>query len=42
VRGLGVPIDLVAVDEGDAARRGAVPGTIIERALRDGRALVDP
>lgn len=41
LRGLGVPIDIVVVDEVTAARRRAVRGTMVERALREGRLLVD-
>jgi predicted nucleotidyltransferase len=41
LRGLGVPIDVIVIDEREAQRRGAVRGTVVERALRDGRILVD-
>lgn len=41
LRGLGVPIDVIVVDEHSAQRRGAVRGTLVERALRDGRILVE-
>jgi predicted nucleotidyltransferase len=41
LRGLGVPADVVVVDEGLARRRAAVAGTMVERALREGRVLVD-
>lgn len=37
---LGVPVDVVVVSEEEAARRGAVPSTLIHRALREGRVLV--
>jgi predicted nucleotidyltransferase len=37
---LGVPVDVVVVSEDEAARRGAVPSTLIHRALREGRVLV--
>lgn len=40
LRGLGVPVDVVVVDEERARRRAAVPGTMVERALREGRVLV--
>ncbi len=39
---LGVPIDVVVVGQEEAARRGAVRGTIVERALREGRVLAEP
>ncbi|MBS1870210.1 MAG: nucleotidyltransferase domain-containing protein [Actinobacteria bacterium] len=39
LRGLGVPIDVVVVDEAKAQRRAAVRGTMVERALREGRLL---
>jgi predicted nucleotidyltransferase len=42
LRGLGVPVDVVVIDKAKAARRGAVRGTMVERALREGRVLVDP
>lgn len=41
LRGLGAPIDVVVVTEREANRRSAVRGTMVERALRDGRMLVD-
>jgi predicted nucleotidyltransferase len=41
LRGLGVPIDVLVVAEAEATRRSAVRGTVIERALREGRVLVD-
>lgn len=37
---LDVPIDIVVVDEAKADRRAAMRGTMIERALREGRLLV--
>ena len=36
-----VPIDVVVVDWERARRRAAVRGTLVERALREGRVLVD-
>jgi predicted nucleotidyltransferase len=39
LRGLGVPIDVVVVDEAKAASRAVVRGTMVERALREGRVL---
>ncbi len=41
LRDLGVPIDLVVVDRDRARRRTAVRGTMVERALREGRVLAD-
>jgi predicted nucleotidyltransferase len=39
--GLGVPADVVVIDEDLARRRSVVAGTMVERALREGRVLVD-
>ena len=36
-----VPIDVVVVDRDRAVRRAAVRGTLVERALREGRVLAD-
>lgn len=36
-----VPIDVVVVDRDRARRRAAVRGTLVERALREGRVLAD-
>jgi predicted nucleotidyltransferase len=41
LKGMGVPVDVVVVDEDRARRRASVTGTMIERALREGRVLVD-
>ncbi|HUB98833.1 MAG TPA: nucleotidyltransferase domain-containing protein [Solirubrobacterales bacterium] len=41
LKGLGAPIDVVVVDEDRARRRASVRGTMVERALREGRVLVD-
>jgi predicted nucleotidyltransferase len=41
LRGLAVPADVVVVDRDLARRRSAVAGTMVERALREGRVLVD-
>jgi uncharacterized protein len=41
LRGLGVPIDVVVFGQEEAKRRAAVRGTVVERALREGRILVD-
>jgi hypothetical protein len=39
--GLRVPIDVLVFGQQDAQRRSAVRGTVVERALREGRILVD-
>lgn len=39
---LGVPVDVVVVSRAEAERRGAVRTTLIHRALREGRVLVEP
>ena len=36
-----VPIDVVVIDRERARRRAAVRGTMVERALREGRVLAD-
>jgi predicted nucleotidyltransferase len=41
LRGLGIPADIVVVDEDLARRRAVVAGTMVERALREGKVLVD-
>ncbi|HET9104810.1 MAG TPA: nucleotidyltransferase domain-containing protein [Solirubrobacteraceae bacterium] len=41
LNGLGVPIDVIVIAERDAKQRAAVRGTLVERALREGRVLVD-
>jgi predicted nucleotidyltransferase len=38
---MGVPVDVVVVSEEEAARRGSLPSTLIHRALREGRILVN-
>ena len=38
---LDVPIDIVVVSEADAARAQLRPGSLVRRALREGRVLVD-
>jgi predicted nucleotidyltransferase len=40
LRGVRVPIDVIVVDDDLARRRGAVKGTMVERALREGLELV--
>lgn len=39
---LGVPVDVVVVSREEAARRGQVKGTLMRRALDEGRVLVEP
>lgn len=39
LRGLEVPVDIIVVDEDKARRRSKVAGTMVERALREGRVL---
>jgi predicted nucleotidyltransferase len=39
--GLRVPVDVVVVGAGDAQRRAAVRGTLVDRALREGQVLAD-
>ena len=41
LRGLGVAVDVVVLDEATARRRAVVRGTMVERALREGQVLVD-
>ena len=36
---IGVPVDIVVLDEELAARRARVPGTMVHNALRDGRVI---
>ena len=36
-----VPIDVVVIDRARARRRASVRGTMVERALREGRVLAD-
>jgi hypothetical protein len=36
-----VPIDVLVVDQARARVHGAVPGTVIERAIREGRTLAN-
>lgn len=39
LNGLGAPVDVVVIDEDLARRRSAVRGTLVDRALREGRVL---
>ena len=41
LKGLGVPVDVIVVDKALARRRSVVAGTMVERALREGRVLVN-
>jgi predicted nucleotidyltransferase len=41
LRGLGVPVDVLVVTKREAEGRSLVRGTVVERALREGRTLVD-
>jgi predicted nucleotidyltransferase len=36
---LGVPADVIVIDEALAARRAKVPGTMVYHAMRDGRVI---
>lgn len=36
---IGVPVDIIVLDEALAARRAKVPGTMVHNALRDGRVI---
>jgi uncharacterized protein len=38
---IGVPVDIVVLDEALAARRARVPGTMVHNALRDGRIIAE-
>lgn len=38
---LGVPVDVIVLDEALAARRARVPGTMVHNALRDGRVVAE-
>jgi predicted nucleotidyltransferase len=41
LRGLRIPADVIVIDEEKAQRRAKVAGTMVERALREGRILAD-
>lgn len=41
LRGFGAPVDVVVVDEALARRRAKVRGTMVERALREGRVVAE-
>jgi uncharacterized protein len=40
LKDLRIPIDVLVIDEAKALRRAKVKGTVVERALREGRDLV--
>lgn len=39
--GFGVPIDVIVMDESLVQRRAKVPGTMVDRALREGRVVAE-
>jgi predicted nucleotidyltransferase len=39
LRGFGVPVDVIVMDERLAERRSKVKGTMVDRALREGRVV---
>jgi uncharacterized protein len=41
LRGFGVPVDVVVMDEALVERRSKVRGTMVNRALREGRVLAE-
>jgi uncharacterized protein len=41
LRGVGAPVDVIVVDEALAQRRAKVRGTMVERALREGRIVAE-
>jgi predicted nucleotidyltransferase len=41
LRGFGVPVDVVVMDEALAQRRSKVRGTMVDRALREGRVVAE-
>ncbi|HEY3865174.1 MAG TPA: nucleotidyltransferase domain-containing protein [Solirubrobacteraceae bacterium] len=41
LRGLRVPIDVIVMDEALAGRRAKVKGTMVDRALREGRVVAE-
>jgi uncharacterized protein len=38
---IGMPVDIIVLDEELAARRARVPGTMVHNALRDGRIVAE-
>ncbi len=41
LRGFGAPVDVIVLDAALADRRAKVPGTMVHRALREGRVLAE-
>jgi len=41
LRGFGTPVDVIVMDEALAQRRAKVRGTMVERALREGRIVAE-
>ena len=41
LRGFGAPVDVIVIDEVLAQRRAKVRGTMVERALREGRVVAE-
>jgi predicted nucleotidyltransferase len=41
LRGFGAPVDVIVIDEALAQRRAKVRGTVVERALREGRVVAE-
>ncbi len=41
LRGFGVPVDVIVMDEALAQRRSKVRGTMVDRALREGRVVAE-
>jgi predicted nucleotidyltransferase len=41
LRGFGAPVDVIVIDEAFAQRRAKVRGTMVDRALREGRVVAE-
>jgi len=41
LRDFGVPVDVIVLDRALADRRAKVPGTMVDRALREGRVVAE-
>jgi predicted nucleotidyltransferase len=41
LRGFGVPVDVIVMDEALVERRSKVKGTMVDRALREGRVVAE-
>lgn len=41
LRGLGMPVDVIVIDEALAQRRAKVKGTVVDRALGEGRVVAE-